>query len=112
MNKKLFWGIVVTAIIIFGMLFFSMKKESVKEESPKTDNNAKWQEAVHTPYGKYPETVTYTLGKISGGNHSNLPAGDTYEAVSYTHLKSFSGHRILSRFMVHGSIYSSICYFD
>ena len=84
MNKKLFWGIVVTAIIIFGMLFFSMKKESVKEESPNTDNTAKWQEAVHTPYGKYPETVTYTLGKISGGNHSNLPAGDTYEDNGYT----------------------------
>ena len=23
-------------------------------------------EAMHTPLGKYPETVTYTLGKIAG----------------------------------------------
>lgn len=61
-----------------------MEKETAKEEPPKTDNNAKWQEAEHTPYGKYPETVTYTLGKISGGNHSNLPAGDTYEDNGYT----------------------------
>ncbi len=84
MNKKLFWGIAVAAVIVFGILFFPWKKEIVKEEPPKTDNNAKWQEAEHTPYGKYPETVTYTLGKISGGNHSNLPAGDTYEDNGYT----------------------------
>ena len=84
MNKKLFWGIAAAAVIVFGILFFPWKKEIVKEEPPKTDNNAKWQEAEHTPYGKYPETVTYTLGKISGGNHSNLPAGDTYEDNGYT----------------------------
>ncbi len=84
MNKKLFWGIAVAAVIVFGILFFPWKKETAKEEPPKTDNNAKWQEAEHTPYGKYPETVTYTLGKISGGNHSNLPAGDTYEDNGYT----------------------------
>ena len=34
--------------------------------------------------GKYPETVEYTLGKISGANNSNLPAGDTYEDNAYT----------------------------
>lgn len=84
MNKKLFWGIAVATVIVFGILFFPWKKETAKEEPPKTDNNAKWQEAEHTPYGKYPETVTYTLGKISGGNHSNLPAGDTYEDNGYT----------------------------
>ena len=84
MNKKLFWGFAVAAVIVFSILFFPWKKETAKEEPPKTDNNAKWQEAEHTPYGKYPETVTYTLGKISGGNHSNLPAGDTYEDNGYT----------------------------
>ena len=84
MNKKLFWGIAVAAVIVFSILFFPWKKETAKEEPPKTDNNAKWQEAEHTPYGKYPETVTYTLGKISGGNHSNLPAEDTYEDNGYT----------------------------
>lgn len=41
-------------------------------------------EAIHTPYGKYPETVTYTLGKISGANHANLPVGATYEDNAYT----------------------------
>ena len=41
-------------------------------------------QAVHTPLGKYPETVTYTLGKISGANNSNLPVGNTYENNAYT----------------------------
>ena len=37
-----------------------------------------------TPYGKYPELVTYTLGQMSGANNSNLPAGNTYEDSAYT----------------------------
>lgn len=49
------------------------------------DGTAKaWENAAHTPYGRYPETVTYTLGKISGENQSNLPAGETYEDNAYT----------------------------
>ena len=42
------------------------------------------QEAETTPYGKYPETITYTLGKVTGDNNSNLPEGDTYENNEYT----------------------------
>ena len=41
-------------------------------------------EAMHTPLGKYPKTVTYTLGKIAGANNSNLPVGNTYENNAYT----------------------------
>lgn len=43
-----------------------------------------WQTAEETPYGKYPELVTYTLGQMSGANNSNLPDGDTYENNAYT----------------------------
>lgn len=43
-----------------------------------------WEEAAKTPYGKYPETVTYTLGKQIGANNSNMPEGDTYEDNAYT----------------------------
>lgn len=43
-----------------------------------------WSEAAHTPYGKYPETVTYTLGKISGSGNSGLPVGESYEENAYT----------------------------
>lgn len=52
-------------------------------DKEKTDS-VRMKEAAHTPYGKYPETVTYTLGKISGANHANLPVGATYEDNAYT----------------------------
>lgn len=39
-----------------------------------------------TPYGKYPEEVVYTLGKLSGANNSNMPEGDTYENNAYTRI--------------------------
>ncbi len=58
MNKKLFEGIIVTAAV-FGVLLFSWEKEPAKEIPQETDTQAKWQEAEHTPYGKYPETITY-----------------------------------------------------
>lgn len=43
-----------------------------------------WNTAATTPYGKYPEKVTYTLGKQIGANNSNMPEGDTYENNAYT----------------------------
>ena len=42
------------------------------------------EEARTTPYGKYPETVTYTLAQMNGANNSNLPQGQTYENNEYT----------------------------
>lgn len=45
---------------------------------------AQWETAESTPLGKYPETVTYMLGKIAGANNANLPAGNTYEDNAYT----------------------------
>ncbi len=40
--------------------------------------------AATTPYGKYPEEVTYTLGQMSTTTNSNLPEGDSYEDNAYT----------------------------
>ena len=42
-----------------------------------------WEYASTTPDGKYPELVTYTLGKMTGANNSNLPKGETYENNAY-----------------------------
>ncbi len=84
MNKKVFWRIAATLVIVLGVLFLKQEKEVAEETPKKSDNSVEWQEAANTPYGKYPETVLYTLGKISGGNHSNLPEGDTYEDNGYT----------------------------
>lgn len=47
------------------------------------------QEAKTTPFGAYPETITYTLGKMTSTNRSNMPQGDTYEDNAYTrYIKS------------------------
>lgn len=43
-----------------------------------------WKEAETSPWGKYPETVTYTLGQMKGTGNSNLPEGETYENNAYT----------------------------
>lgn len=40
--------------------------------------------AKTTPLGKYPETISYTLGKQISVNNSNMPEGDTYENNAYT----------------------------
>lgn len=40
--------------------------------------------AKTTPYGKYPEQITYTLAKMSAVNNSGMPEGDTYEDNAYT----------------------------
>lgn len=48
------------------------------------ENRKAWEKAETTPYGAYPELVTYTLGQMNGANNSNLPEGDTYEDNAYT----------------------------
>lgn len=57
-------------------------------EITKTVVDAEYQnqmkKASTTPFGKYPELITYTLGKLSGSNNSNLPFGDSYEDNAYT----------------------------
>ena len=59
--------------------------EGTEDDEKETDSEeAQWQKASVTPYGKYPELVTYTLGQISGANNSNLPEGNTYEDNAYT----------------------------
>ncbi len=57
----------------------------VSEEGSKSDDAA-LAEAKTTPYGRYPETITYTLAKMTAANNSNLPEGDTYEDNAYTRL--------------------------
>lgn len=64
------------------------EKESAPAGGQETETDAEeqaaWQEACSTPYGRYPELVTYTLGKMNGENNSNMPEGDTYEDNVYT----------------------------
>ena len=88
MRKKKYWiGAVVVCIVLIGAGGYqNLKKGEEKEEKPmlSVEMQARWETAESTPLGKYPETVTYTLGKIAGANNANLPAGNTYEDNAYT----------------------------
>lgn len=68
------------------LLSFSSCKnqEKPQEEREAKTEDREWEKAENTPYGKYPELVTYTLGQMSGANNSNLPEGNTYEDNAYT----------------------------
>ncbi len=58
----------------------SGEEQAVHDE----DYEEKMHYAATSCYGKYPEQITYTLGKLSGTNNSNMPDGDTYENNAYT----------------------------
>lgn len=92
-NRKIREFLILGAgVLCLGFFSFFFWKDSLKKEKAEgketeiseKDREKSWEEAAHTPYGAYPETVYYTLGKISGRDNSNLPAGDTYEDNGYT----------------------------
>lgn len=77
------------SLLLLGVLFVSgcgTSAQTGDTDSVVSEQTAeeKWEEATTTPYGSYPELVTYTLGQMSGTNNSNLPEGDTYEDNAYT----------------------------
>lgn len=85
-KMKLFLS-VVSVVFIFmalGGCGESGKKAEQNSAKEKEDEAAAWKEASETPLGRYPETVTYTLGQMSGANNSNLPEGDSYNDNAYT----------------------------
>lgn len=83
---------IISCVLIINLLILCGCGDS--GATPSTRENAETKEeyeaalytARTTPYGKYPEQLTYTLGKLSGANNSNLPDGETYENNSYTRL--------------------------
>lgn len=83
---------IISCVLIINLLILCGCGDS--GATPSTRENADTKEeyeaalytARTTPYGKYPEQLTYTLGKLSGANNSNLPDGETYENNAYTRL--------------------------
>ena len=80
-------GMICTLTIILYISCKTMGTTAAKTEesqiSPE-DMKTAWEGAENTPLGKYPELVTYTLGKVIGETNSNMPEGDTYEDNNYT----------------------------
>lgn len=75
------WNIVLAAVFIFSLSGCGYEEaENLTEEA----TEKLWQEAQTTPLGKYPELVTYTIGKLGTPNRSGMPEEDTYEDNNYT----------------------------
>lgn len=66
------------ATIMLGMFFVGCSSKEGTDEVM-----AQKTEASTTPYGKYDELVTYTIGKNTPGS-PRFPDGDTYENNAYT----------------------------
>ncbi len=63
---------------------FASATEGITDSQNSSMTDARWQTAMTTPLGRYPELVTYTLGKMTSDNNSNMPLADTYENNNYT----------------------------
>ena len=92
-NKKRWVLCAAGLVLLTGMIIFlirdnyftdSIPQESEDEFMSEDEKGELWKTASTTPLGKYPELVTYTLGKVTAKNNSNMPEGDTYEDNNYT----------------------------
>lgn len=70
--------------------------------------NARMEEARTTPFGAYPETIEYTLGKMTSVNNSNMPENDTYTGNAYTrYIKSVINVQNVDAFEANDSQYDT-----
>ena len=91
-KKKIILGsaVIVAVVIVLFCLLMRFRASAIQpEEDPPQQESAQnkdeeWEIAQNTPLGRYPETITYTLGKVTAKNNSNMPNGDTYEDNNYT----------------------------
>lgn len=72
------------ALSLAGCLVLTGCNKQQTEKKDTAEYTQEWKTAETTPFGRYPEEVIYTLGKMTGMNNSNLPKGDTYEDNGYT----------------------------
>ena len=74
-------SVLLAAVLMVGCTS-GIEGKGEKADSKKLEEQ--YEVASTTPFGKYPEEVIYTLGKMTSTNNSNLPKGDTYEDNAYT----------------------------
>lgn len=84
MKKRIYSAAVL--LLLLGILSGCTGTEKLRDSGQQMSEETRkaWEKAETTPYGAYPELVTYTLGQMKGANNSNLPEGDTYEDNAYT----------------------------
>lgn len=86
------FSIVVSIVLLTTMIYMNLagcNSPAIGDVTGNTTGDNQQEnsdDASLTPFGAYPETITYTLGKMTSNNNSNMPDGDTYEDNAYTRL--------------------------
>ena len=84
LKKSVAFGVTGIMLILAGC-----KSPAGFASNDNEEYNARMEEARATPFGAYPETIEYTLGKMTSVNNSNMPENDTYTDNAYTrYIKS------------------------
>lgn len=83
-SRKISYIVVITICFILLLIINVEQKSREQKPMTKAEKEKQMKEAMTTPLGKYPELITYTLGKMTGDNNSNMPEYDTYEDNAYT----------------------------
>ena len=79
--KRVFCLLVLCSMILSILYSCGFTENGALSEDKKREQML---EASSTPFGRYPETITYTLGKEISSNNSHMPKNDTYEDNAYT----------------------------
>ena len=75
--------------VAFGVTGIMLILAGCKSPAGFVSNDNEEYNARITPFGAYPETIEYTLGKMTSVNNSNMPENDTYTDNAYTrYIKS------------------------
>ena len=84
--RKILRGAVLSSFLMASMVVggCGAKMPSSATVLGEQEREDAWEEAKTTPFGKYPEKVVYSLGKMTEAANSHMPSGDTYENNAYT----------------------------
>ena len=69
--------------VLLGVISFEIDCDVAEQEADEKAATS-WEKAEKSPLIPYPETVTYTLAKMTASGNSGMPDGDTYEDNAYT----------------------------
>lgn len=103
LKKSVAFGVTGIMLILAGC-----KSPAGFASNDNEEYNARMEEARTTPFGAYPETIEYTLGKMTSVNNSNMPENDTYTDNAYTrYIKSVINVQNVDTFEANDSQYDT-----
>lgn len=103
LKKSVAFGVAGIMLILAGC-----KSPAGFASNDNEEYNARMEEARTTPFGAYPETIEYKLGKMTSVNNSNMPENDTYTDNAYTrYIKSVINVQNVDAFEANDSQYDT-----